>query len=544
MIDLTHWAGKVRRRSRAGQIVIGACSALILASGCSRLPGLDSRAEGYVQGFNGAVAGDEPQAVLVARDILAAGGSAADAVVAAYFTMAVTLPTAASLGAGGVCLVHDKVKAVEEAIEFTHPTSGPFAGQVAPLAPRAMQALHAKYGHLPWTQLVGPAESLARLGHPASRAFARAVARAPGRVGAPGMAQIFADKLGHPVAEGARVQQVALAATLSILRRQPVQMYSGPLARRLVADYARAGAALTAEGLRGLVPHFRPVVTVERGNQVAHFPPTPAGVVTAQAWAMLYREGAWSDVDADERPRLLAEVSRRAFADAGRWFAARGGVGDGEPFVSEARVERLMRGLEDDAVGAVPVVDRASAFVEPADQGSASIIALDVFGRAVACAFTMNGTMGAGQLARETGVVIAAPPDPEGKGTAALGLMMVRIGTQQQLEFLGAATGGAVVPITLATAAAKTLETKDTAEAMLAAPRFYHPARPDHVVIEDRADARAIADRLRKSGHQVVTAPSPLGRANILICPRGFDAERSQCDVRTDRRAFGLAQQN
>jgi gamma-glutamyltranspeptidase len=122
--------------------------------------------------------------------------------------------------------------------------------------------------------------------------------------------------------------------------------------------------------------------------------------------------------------------------------------------------------------------------------------------------------------------------------------MMVRIGTQQQLEFLGAATGGAVVPITLATAAAKTLETKDTAEAMLAAPRFYHPARPDHVVIEDRADARAIADRLRKSGHQVVTAPSPLGRANILICPRGFDAERSQCDVRTDRRAFGLAQQN
>jgi gamma-glutamyltranspeptidase/glutathione hydrolase len=358
------------------------------------------------------------------------------------------------------------------------------------------------------------------------------------------MAQIFADKLGHPVAEGARVQQVALAATLSMLRRQPAQMYSGPLARRIVADYARAGAALTAEGLRGLVPHFRPVVTVERGNQVAHFPPTPTGVVTAQAWAMLYREGAWSDFASDERAHLMAEVSRRAFADAGRWFAARGGVGDGDPFVAEERVERLMEGLERDGARPAPVLDRASAFVEPADQGSASIIALDVFGRAVACAFTMNGTMGAGQLARETGIVIAAPPDPEGKGTAALGLMMVRIGTQQQLEFLGAATGGAVVPITLATAAVKTLETKDTAEAMLAAPRFYHPARPHHVVIEDRADARAIADRLRESGHQVVAAPSPLGRANILICPRGFDAERSQCDVRTDRRAFGLAQQN
>jgi gamma-glutamyltranspeptidase/glutathione hydrolase len=543
MIDLTYWAGKVRRRSRPGQIVVTAFLSVALASGCSRLPGFDSGPEGYVQGFNGAVAGDEPQAVLVARDILAAGGSAADAVVAAYFTMSVTLPTAASLGAGGVCMVHDKAKAVEEAIEFTHPTSGPFAGQVAPLAPRAMQALHAKYGHLPWTQLVGPAESMARLGHPASRAFARALARAPGNANAPGMAQIFADKLGHPVAEGARVQQVALAGTLSILRRQPAQMYSGPLARRIVADYGRAAVPLTAEGLRGLVPHFRPVIKVERRNQIALFPPTPAGVVAAQAWAMLYREGAWSDVNADERANLLAEVSRRSFADAGRWFAAPGGVGDGDSFVSEGRIDRLMEGLGDEGAHRAPVVDRASTFVEPVDQGSTSIIALDVFGRAVACAFTMNGTMGAGKLARETGIVIAAPPDPASRGTAALGLMMVRIGSQQQLEFLGAATGGAVVPITLATAAMKTLETKETAEDMLDAPRYYHPARPDHVVIEDRADAGAIADRLRRSGREVVTAPS-LGRANILICPRGFDAERSQCDVRTDRRAFGLAQQN
>jgi len=87
------------------------------------------------------------------------------------------------------------------------------------------------------------------------------------------------------------------------------------------------------------------------------------------------------------------------------------------------------------------------------------------------------------------------------------------------------------VPITLATAAVKTLETKGTAEAMLAAPRYYHPARPDQVVVEDRADAGAIADRLRKSGREVVSVPDPLGRANILICPRGFDAERSLFNV-------------
>jgi gamma-glutamyltranspeptidase len=151
--------------------------------------------------------------------------------------------------------------------------------------------------------------------------------------------------------------------------------------------------------------------------------------------------------------------------------------------------------------------------------------------------------MGAGRLAQATGIVVAAPSDPAGRGAAALGMMILRSGTQQQVEFLGAATGGAVVPITLATAAVKVLESQETAERILDAPRFYHPARPDRVVIEDRPDARPIADTLRRGGRQVVTAPA-LGRANVLICPRGFEAERSLCEVRADRRAFGLAQQN
>ena len=96
--------GGTRGASPARALCLGPAASLAL-SGCSTVDrvsqslGLTGGAQpgdpGYVSGFLGGAAADDPRAVLVARDVLSRGGSAADAATAAALVMAVTLPSRA-----------------------------------------------------------------------------------------------------------------------------------------------------------------------------------------------------------------------------------------------------------------------------------------------------------------------------------------------------------------------------------------------------------------------------------------------------------------
>lgn len=233
--------------------------------------------EGAATGFLGVIAGEEPRAVLTARDVLSAGGSAADAVVAGYFTMAATYPVAVGLGGGGACVVYDRAADRAEALSFplTAPKGG---GEVAlPGALRAMAVLHARYGRLNWGQLVAPAESLSRFGHPASRALVRRHAAAA--VGRPAVAALFADGAEGALREGGGIRQVELSGTLGLIRSRGVGvMYGGPLGRAFVDAAGAVGGRLTLEDLRGYRVGWQPVVQQQFGNHQVMVPPGwPAG---------------------------------------------------------------------------------------------------------------------------------------------------------------------------------------------------------------------------------------------------------------------------
>lgn len=527
--------------------VIFVCFATLVLAGCGAPSLFSNRAGDFVAGFESAVAGDEPQSVLVAEQVLAADGSAADAVVAAYFAMSVALPSAASLGGGGVCLVNDATKRDEkdkephppiQALVFTH---DPDTKIPAPANVRGMLALHAKYGQLSWQRLLAPAESMARFGITVSKAMASHLKAQSTRIQrAPGLRLIFAQPGGDLVREGERLRQIDLSITLSSIRRAPGRFIRGDGAERLAAAYRQTGVEMTAAQIEAQTPVWAAPVNVVAGSEAASFPPTPAGVAAAEMWAALYGEGLWRGAGDENKPHAVAEVTRRVFAKSGALFYdAKRILPSAQARVAEDRIEKLMAGYDEDkrmsakagtAKGRPPV----------ADMGSASIVAADRYGMAVACSFTLNRPMGAARLVPRTGIVMAAAPDYPNQGAPVLGLMLLRLESVNQLQYIGAATGGWAAPTALVTSALEMLEEDTNLETAQRKVRLFSDVATDQVAVEQGPEGEAIAKRLRAKGHQVTLVP-PMGRLNAFICPRGFEGPESRCEVRTDPRAAGFA---
>lgn len=505
-------------------------------------------AVGYVTGFLGGVSADEPRAALIGREILSAGGTAADAAVAAYFALSVTLPSSASLGGGGVCIVHDPVKQETVALDFLTgvPATVP-AGADRPSAipgnPRGMFMLHARYGRLKWQQLVAPAANIARFGAVVSRAFATDLdlvatplaaesetRRVFGRVDGSGLAK-----------EGDLLRQVELAAVIERMRQHgPGDFYNGPLARQIVAAVNSAGGSLTLEDLRSYVPVWRDPVAVDVILGVtAYFapPPAAAGAVAAEIAAMMASRDK-ATRNAEERPHLFAEAAARAFGDRARWLKPDGTSNvPVRDLVAKARIEALMRSY--DSAKHVPSANLDPAPVErPESPAATSFVVADREGQVVACALTMNNLFGTGRIAPGTGILLAALPGG-GRGPTSLGPMIVHDKNASSVIFAAGASGGVTAPTALAWVASEIVYGDKNLENALASKRIHHGGHPDTVFYEpDVPEATLTA--LRARGHQLAATPS-LGKVNALFCPGGLLKKPETCQIRPDPRGFGLA---
>lgn len=520
---------------------------IVLGCGSSEDEGLGTI--GYVEGFFGGVAADEPKAALIGRDVLAAGGSAADAVTAMYFAMAVTLPSAASLGGGGVCVAYDSQTLEVRALEFlARPPARVPPGSDRPTAvpanARGFFALHARFGRLRWAQLLAPAENLARFGVQVSRAFGQDLKQVEEALLAePEVRRIFkSSNTEQMVTEGDFLRQPDLSAVISNIRANgPGRFYTGPTALQLVEAVREAGGSLESADLQNVQPTWRDTIRFDLGRDVVHFPPPPpaGGAVAAQMWAMLDRGDRFEDAAPEERPHLMAEASLRAFSERERWAYDQGLIGIGaDELVGDYHIDELMDGYRPDlhvppaqlGLTVKPLVENPSA---------ASMVAVDRSGSAAACAVTLNSLFGTGRIAPGTGIVLASMPGQGGRGATGLGPMLVVNDHTPQFRFAAAASGGAAAPVAMVQVAAETLLAGVPLGEAMATKRVLGGGDPDVVYFEQLLPATDLQN-LSRRGHQLVQILSA-GKVNAISCPGTIPERPETCAAATDPRGFGLA---
>ncbi len=434
---------------------------------------------GFVEGFLGGVAADEPRAALVGRQMLSSGGNAADAATAIAFALSVTLPSRAGLGGGGACMAYftDPKSAngsAAEAILFV-PDAAEGGGAPAdrpaarPMLARGLFLLQARYGSRPIEAMIAPAEQMARFGVPASRALARDVAEVAGPLFTDPPARAVFGPGGTPLTEGSALVQPDLGSTLAQLRVAGVgDLHLGVLAKRVALVSPRAGGPISLADLRAALPSVAAPIQLEAGDDFVSFLPPPAdgGLAAAAAFQTLW-QGRRGGVPLDA-------AGARASAMAARWRAA---SGDPAALLKEAL-----------PAGSLPDLPASTSFVT-----------LDRNGNSVACALSLNNLFGTGRMMPGLGFMIAASPR-----SVAPPLLAAAIAWNKPTHaFRAAAAGSGQQGAALAVAA-------------------------------------GMADALRSQRGAIAPAPEP-GRANVITCGGYLPSDTGSCRWQTDPRGAGLA---
>lgn len=467
------------RAALALTVMLQGCSAVDKVSDSLLSSGPVPGQQGYVSGFLGGVVGDEPRAVLAGREVLSAGGTAADAAVAVALTLTVTLPSRAGLGGGGACIAYfpsakSPNRGEPEAVMFVPlaPASAGAAGPAAdrpaavPMMARGLYLLHARYGSLPFEGMLSSAEQMARFGVPTSRALAKDLALVSGPLLAdPGARSVFSHD-GVPLAEGQTLRQPDLGGTLAQLRVSGVgDMYQGSLARRIEQGSAAIGGPLQLSDLRAALPKLSPALVRDFHNDKVAFLPPPAdgGLAAEAAFNVLA-----------DNPSDLANAQARALAVVARYRA--GGV---TPAAALATTDAAPAGT-----------------VFPASTG---FVTMDRYGDTVTCALTMDNLFGTGRVMPGLGILAAASPRAVTPPLLSAGLVW----NDNLKAFRAAASGSGQEGAPLAVAA-------------------------------------ALIDTLKTRRPMSQPVPEP-GRANVIACSGYLPRENGTCGWANDPRNHGLA---
>jgi gamma-glutamyltranspeptidase/glutathione hydrolase len=533
----------------------------------------------------GAVASATPEATAAGVAVIADGGNAADAAVATALALAVTYPPAGNLAGGGFAVGRTPggelwaldFRETAPAATWRNTFLGPDGrvrrgastrGGLAVATPgtvRGLEALHRRYGKLPWARLVRPAVHLARGGFRVPTGLARIFsAYATDLARDAGASKLFLPG-GEPLPAGALLVQEDLAKTLETIAAKGADgFHRGPVARRVAAFVQATGGVLAEEDLAGYQPEWRPPFVFDDGRfRLITMPlPSSGGFILASILGQLrFVRGTIDDRDAAESIHLVAEAERRAYADRNRFLGDPACVD--VPLASLLAPARLAAlGFSIDPARATPsssIVGGAGPR-EPDQTTHFSTATAD--GGAVAVTYTLNDTLGNRTVVPGVGVVLNNEMDDFAvePGTAnAYGLVQgesnaVRAGARPlssmtplvvledgRTRLVLGSPGGGLIPTTVLQVYLNAARRSEPLGDAVAARRFHHQHLPDRIELEAGVFPENVKAALRAKGHVLDEGGSlytggKLGRVHAIA----FEKDGS-LTAAADPRGYGAA---
>lgn len=289
-----------------------------------------SKERPVLTGRGGAVAAANPFAVAAAQEILNAGGTAADALVAAQAVLAVVAPDACGMGGDMLCLVREAngrtrafngTGAAPRNLKAVSDEGG--ASVTVPGMVGAWFALLDAYGRLPPHVVMQPAIRLARQKMPMPPSLAAAIQRHRVRLERYGAGQW---SLLSAVA-GDLVVQEELATLLDrLVKEKDHAFYSGICAEAIVKAVQAHGGALSMDDLQSHRTVVADPVSVDfRGMRLHVQPPVTQGILLAMSVKALLALG--------DIPRNRIDHAGIELTDAS--FAFRDRAAEGERLLAE-----------------------------------------------------------------------------------------------------------------------------------------------------------------------------------------------------------------
>lgn len=372
-----------------------------------------------VQAGTGVVVAGRREAADAGAAILAAGGNAIDAAVAAAFVLCATEIGTTGLGGAAVALVVGpdglatviggppvvplRVDMVEVARLHAENRPWGYPTVAVPTTTAVLDHLHRRFGTMSWAEVLAPAVAWAeRGGEVALLHRAAAEAYRDRLTEQPMVAAMLLDDDGAPFPIGSRRPNPRLAETLRQLAANGVEsFYRGSLAEAIEADMAARGGPLSRADLaRVRVRESAPVTGRYRDLEVLAAAPPFGGAEVVRALEILdaLPEERFR-TDGPDRCHAVVEAVRISLAMRGRraqprppWLPA---ADASDAPAALARRIRFDRALRDDEIAVGPS--------DPVTGGTNHLVVADRWGRVVSMTMSIGLQFGAARMNEELG---------------------------------------------------------------------------------------------------------------------------------------------